>query len=106
MRSSKDHTCFSIHQSQRGRFPGGESCRSGGGELGYAKVQNFHNAIAAKHDVVGFDVAMDNAHAVSGTKSGGDLNTNIDRLGGFKRHNPHSRAQGLAFNELGGDELR
>jgi hypothetical protein len=32
--SAKDHTCFSIHQSQRGRFPGGESCRSGGGELG------------------------------------------------------------------------
>ena len=81
------------------------SCQAFASEFGETEVENFHDAIAAKHDVVGLDVAMDDADAVSGAKGTGDLNSDVDRFARLERRCPYSLAQCFAVDEFGCDEL-
>ena len=45
------------------------------------EVEHFNDAVMTQHDVVGLDVAMNDADAVRGAECTGDLNTDVERFG-------------------------
>src|ERR687892_2098479 len=47
-------------------------------EFSETKVENFNAAVAAQHDVVRLDVAMDDPDAVGRSESARDLDANVD----------------------------
>ena len=49
-----------------------------GFDFGEAEIENLGAAVARHHDVVGLQIAMDNAGGVSGSKSVGDLHSDFN----------------------------
>src|SRR5205085_2944050 len=74
-------------------------------ELGETKVEDFHDAVATQHDVVGLYVAMNDTEAVSGGKRASDLNGNVDCFAWWKRGEADAVPKSFAVDELSGDEL-
>ena len=58
-------------------------------------------AIIGDEDVVGFDVAMDDALVVRRRETTDDLQSEIERLSLREHNSVHSLTQGLAFPQLG-----
>ena len=49
-------------------------------ELGEAEIENFHAAIAREENVVGLEIAVDDAFVVRGGEAAGDLVCDLERL--------------------------
>ena len=49
------------------------------------KVENLNNAIVPQHDVVGLDVAMNDANAVGRAEGAGDLNADLKHFNRSER---------------------
>lgn len=86
----------------------GDGMRDGGGHFrarrrhgaGEAEVQDLHVAIGRDEDVLGLEVAMDDAALVSGRKTAGDLHAVLDGATQRQRAGHQSRAEGLAFEQF------
>ena len=72
--------------------------------LGDAEVEDLHQPVRAHHDVLGLDVAVDDARAVRGRKGARDLHGDVERLGKRQRLAVHEPPQRRAFDELRGHE--
>ena len=77
----------------------------GFGKLCNPEIEHLHIAVGTQHDILRFDVAMDNAGAVCGAKRARDLRGDIQCL--LKRNGTlrHSLTQGGALDELGRDVM-
>ena len=76
------------------------------GEFGEAEVEDLHVAFGADHDVLGFDVAMDDACFVCGNECFGNLNRDVEHVAEFHSVAAHALAQRHAFDVLHRDEWR
>src|ERR1044071_10177990 len=81
--------------------------RTGGvaaaGERGHAEVEHFHAVVAAQHDVLRLDVAVDDPRLVRGDERARYAGRNRDRVRGRQRPAREALAQRLAFDVLAGD---
>src|SRR5262249_52463469 len=75
------------------------------GQFGKAEIENFHVTVRTDHDVLRFDVAMDDARRVRRRQRADDLRRYIESLTDHQFGPRHSPAQRGALNELGGDEM-
>src|SRR5262245_11317448 len=93
-----DHVLSLRHQIRvRGWLVAREFCET--------EIEHFHDAVAAQHDVVGLDVAMDDADGVSRAECTGDLNGYVDGLDWFERCEPDAVAQSFTVDVFGGDKV-
>jgi hypothetical protein len=72
-----------------------EPVRRAGQELGKAEIEDLDAAVAVDEDVVGFQVAVDDAGLVGGGESVADLDGVAEGIGGWKR-----AREGSAFDIL------
>src|SRR5712691_3728873 len=77
-----------------------------GKKLGQSKVEDLDAPILGYEDVVGLEVAMDEAMIVSGGKAPRDLDTVLDRLADRQRAATKALAQGFALEQFGNDVRR
>ena len=61
--------------------------------LGDAEVEDLHQPVRAHHDVLGLDVAVDDACAVRGREGARDLDGDVERLGKGQRPAFHEAPQ-------------
>ena len=71
---------------------------------GDAEVEDLHQPVRAYHDVLGFDVAVDDTGAVRGREGARDLHGDVERLGERERFAVHEEPQCRALDELRGHE--
>ena len=83
----------------------GLGLESGAGlrQLGEAEVEDLHPAVAGDEDVLGLQVAVDDALVVRGGEAAGDLDGVVDGLARRQRRGADARAQRLAFEQLRDD---
>ena len=74
-------------------------------QFGEAEIQHFDVAIAALHQVLRFDVAVDDACAVGGFERLADLHDDIEYRAQCQVAILEQRAQRLAFDVFGRDEI-
>src|SRR5262244_3100334 len=103
--SSNNRSQRRIYQSQRRRITARRRGQRWRRQLRNTKVEYLHNAVATKHDVVGFNIAMHDPHAVRGAQCRGDLNAHVNRFVRLHLIVLDTGAQGLAFDELSSDYL-
>ena len=82
--------------------PGSASARV---ELGQAEVQDLDPPVAGDEEVLGLEVAVDDALGVRGGEPPRDLDRVVERLAQRQRAARHALAQRLAFEQLG-DHVR
>ncbi len=73
-------------------------------ELGEAKIKDLDRSIAGDHDVLGLDVAMDDARVVRDGEPDRDVARDAHRLRDSERPRGDPRAQRLSAHELHRDE--
>ena len=59
---------------------GDERAFAFGDEFGESEVENLRVAVAAEHQVLGFEIAMNDAELVRARETGGDLNRDVESL--------------------------
>ena len=69
-------------------------------ELGEAEVEDLDAAVARDEEVLGLQVAVDDALLVRGGQAVRDLDRVVDRLARRQSAPPDARAQGLALEQL------
>ncbi len=74
-------------------------------EFSETEIEHLNDAVAAQHDVVGFDVAMNDADGVRGGKCARDLDSDVDNVGAGERSASDPVAQRFAVDELRDDEM-
>src|SRR5438132_8921223 len=79
--------------------------RRGLGKFRQAEIQDLHDPVATKHDVVRFDVPMNDAGLVSSRKRAGNLRGHTKRVAEFDRRTSDAIAQGLAIDVFSGYEV-
>jgi len=82
-------------------------CRRGaasGSEFGQTEIQNFGVAALGDKDVRGLDVAVNDALRVSGVKSVGDFDANIEQNFHVKRATLDEMLESLTVEKFHGDE--
>ena len=72
---------------------------------GNPEVEDFHIAVRAQHDVLGFDVAVNNPGGVRSCKRLCDLSYDIYRILHLPAGWWHRVAQRTAFYQLRGDKV-
>src|SRR4030095_9066552 len=75
------------------------------GKFCQAKIQHLHDPITTKHDVLWFDIAMDDARLMSSDESRSGLNRHIENLINLHFVASQASSQRLTVNELQGDEM-
>ena len=80
------------------------------GEFCQSEVENFneaiaHEAILPQHDVLGFDVAVNDAGGVRGFERHRDLDRDAESFVEFQRLAPETVAQRFAFDVFRGDVI-
>ena len=73
---------------------------------GQAEVQDLHPAVVGQEDVLGLEVAVDDALVVGGGQAAGDLAAVLGGLARGQRALEQAVAQGLALEQLGHQEGR
>ena len=76
------------------------------GQLRQSEVQDFDQSITAHHDVLRLDVAMDDPRLMCCGQRGSHLFGDIEHFADLHRPALHALSQRLAFDKLGGDEVR
>ncbi len=66
--------------SWRGREHAHTTRRVALDEFGETEIQNLRQAVGGDEQVLGLEIAMEDAPRVSGRKAAGDLHANLDRL--------------------------
>ena len=84
-----------------GRIGGG-----GFGELCNSEVEHFHISVGPEHDVLRFDVAMDNSGFMGGRQRTGHLNRYIDGLAHLHVFTLETLTHCLAFDQFAGTLTR
>src|ERR1051325_7719714 len=102
---AEDHPGGSVDKSCRGREQVGISGFAFTREFGETEVEHFHDPVTPQHDVVGLDVAMNDADAVRGRKRARDLDADFERFEWREPATPDASAQGVAVDGLRRDEL-
>ncbi len=74
------------------------------GKLREPEVENLHVAFGTDHDVLGLDVAMDDASFVCGSQRFGNLNGDVEHIAEFQGMALQALAQRYAFHVLHRDE--
>ena len=69
-------------------------------QFGQAEVQNLHAAVVGDEDVLGFQIAMDDALVVRGRETVGDLERVLDGLARAEAAPSDPLAQRLAFEQF------
>ena len=105
MRGAEDHAVRGVDEVLRWGEGISPECLSFTAEFRETKVENFNDAVVPEHDVVGLDVAMDDADVVCRAKRAGDLNADLERVGWAEWSFSYPIAQCFAVDELGGDEV-
>src|ERR1044072_7971352 len=80
-------------------------CFAFASEFCQTKVENFDDAVVTQHDVVGLDVAMNDADAVRCTEGTGDLDADVEHVDRSERAFSYALAPCLTVDEFSGDEL-
>ncbi|KAG0506295.1 MAG: hypothetical protein Udaeo_03200 [Candidatus Udaeobacter sp.] len=75
------------------------------GQFGNPEIQHLHVAVRSQHDVLRFDIAVDDAGCVRGSQRRGHLHRNFQRRMRFYSTARDRRTQGRAFNKFHRDEL-
>ena len=106
MRSSEHHADAGVdHVLSRRHGISFEYLAFATAEFGETKVEHFHDAVVTQHDVVGLDIAMNDADGVSRGKGAGDLDADVEGVAGGESGSSDATAECVAVDELGGDEL-
>ena len=71
---------------------------------GQSEVEHLHVAVIAQHDVIGLDVAVDDAGRLGRGQRACHLREDVDDLADVESALRHPLAKRDAFHELGGDE--
>ena len=74
--------------------------------LGQAEVENLHAAVAEQHDVLGLEIAVNDAAVVCGRQAARHLDRHVGTLPRRERTLPEFVAQCLAVEELSDQERR
>ena len=72
-------------------------------QFGEAEVENFYAAIFGDEQILGLEVAMDDAFFVGGGESVRDLHGVVESFAQGQRSAAQAVAQGLAFEQFGDD---
>ena len=73
------------------------------GRPGDSEIEDLQPALARDEEVLGLDVAVDEAFLVGGGQAPGKLRSVLERLAHRQRPAPHPQPQRLAFEQLGDD---
>ncbi len=76
------------------------------GQLGEAKIEQLDVAVAPDHDVLGLDVAMDDAGFMSCDEGAGGLDGNVQNLIEKQRAVADALAESVAVDKFSRDETR
>ena len=80
--------------------PFSESLHTARCQFGKTKVQHLHKTVRTEHDVLGFQIAVNDSGAVGSNQSRCNLNRYVERLTHGKRCTAQVRTKRFAFDEL------